>query len=336
MSILGLLIVLAMGAMGMAVGCGGDGDGEPPPETPRTAAATGTITTPSPVSTPEVRTEFKVAFVNLLSPVALDTRNAEASDTFEERLDAVVEELSALEPDLVAFTEVSWTKANGSAAERLAKGLRMEFSYVRANPWYPGQTKEQSDQMARLAGFDEGEMVFSRYPILRTERLPLNPRTSETEARVVLHVVLKMPAPVGELDVYVTHLTGGGDKTRQEQAADLVAQVTKTRGEGAVLIMADLSDRAESPPYEAITGGGFVDMAPTLGGQPATTCCRATVLGQQPPATARHDFIFAADWRATSATIFGSVPGKRADGALLYASDHNGVFAVFPLAAAPP
>ncbi|MBI5949161.1 MAG: hypothetical protein HY875_13555 [Chloroflexi bacterium] len=316
--------------------CGGD-DNDVAPTVSRMQSSTVLVpATPGVATVPEQPTEFKVAFVNVLSPVALDSGDTEAGTTFDERLEILIAELNELQPDLVAFTEVSWTKAHGGAAERLQKGLRMEFTYARANPWYPGQTKEQSDQVAKLAGFDEGELVLSRYPILRSERRAVNPRTSETEGRVVLHVVVKGPAPIGELDVYVTHLTGGSDKTRQAQAADVMAYVWNTRGEGAALVMGDLSDPVESPTYEAIAGRGFPEVVPRLGQQPAMTCCRESVLGQQPPETERHDFIFAAEWQATSATIFGSVPRERADGTLLYASDHNGVFAVFPLTASPP
>ncbi len=335
MSIRGLCLAASLAAALATGACGGD-DRDPEPTSGAIQTSTVLVpTTPGVATIPEQPTEFRVAFVNLLSPVALDAGDTEAGITFEERLDVLIAELNELQPDLVAFTEVSWTKAYGGAAERLQKGLRMEFTYARANPWYPGQSKEQSDQTAKLAGFDEGELVLSRYPILRAERKALNPRTSETEGRVALHVLIKVPAPVGELDVYVTHLTGGVEKTRQAQAADLMSYVWNTRGEGAALVMGDLSDPVDSATYQAIADRGFPEKVPLLGYVPAATCCRESVVGQQPPATARHDFIFAAEWQATSASIFGSVPRKRADGTLLYASDHNGVFAVFPLTAAP-
>lgn len=321
-----------------AAACRGD-DAAPGDEAPTPLPSPTSIpyTQPNPADTSEAPTEFRVAFINLLSPVALDANDPLVGDTYEERLAIVIEEVKALSPDLVAFTEASWTTAHGSARERLITGLKMEYAYARANPWFPGQNQEQSDQTTKLAGFEEGELVLSRYPILRAERQSLNPRTSETEGRVALHVVVKAPAPIGELDVYVTHLTGGADKVRQAQATDLLSYIEKSRGEGAFVIFADISDPPGSATYQAFIDHGLTDITPLLGGsEPAATCCREALLGQQPPPATRTEFVFALGWPATSATIFASTPGKRSDGTLLYASDHNGIEVVFPLLAVSP
>ncbi|MGI8927073.1 MAG: endonuclease/exonuclease/phosphatase family protein [Tepidiformaceae bacterium] len=320
----------------LVAACGGD-DAGPVADAPSpvTTAAASPAATPT-GDPPEPPTEFRVAFINLLSPISLDANDVVAAETFEERLTIVIEELKAFSPDLVAFNEVSFTTRLGSARERLLAGLKMEYAYTRANPWFQGQTQAASDLTAKQVGFDEGELVLSRYPILRAERHGLNPRTSETEGRAALHVVIKAPAPMDELDVYVTHLTGGGEKIRHAQAIDFLSFVANTAGKGPVLLLGDLSEASGSATHKVFIDRGLFEVVPMLGKDAVPTCCRESVVGQQPPPGLRTDFIFASGWEALSATIFASTPAKRADGTLLYASDHNGMLAVFPFPSVQP
>src|SRR5690606_8551255 len=111
--------------------------------------------------------------------------------------------------DIVAVSEATWVEGQGrSAWERLNSGLQMEGHYVRANPWDEGQTPDESDQTVALRGFEEGEYLLSRFPFGTTKGYPLEPRTDFHERRVVLHGVLKVDEPVGEVDVFVTRLDG--------------------------------------------------------------------------------------------------------------------------------
>jgi hypothetical protein len=235
----------------------------------------------------------------------------------------------------VAFNEASVTKAYGSAITRLAKELKMEFQYARANPWYPGQTREQSDELARQIGFEEGELILSRYPIKDgSQRYALNPRTSESgEVRAALHVVIMGPGRVGNIDVYVTHLTGGSDRTRRAQASDFTSFVAKTRGAGPTIVMV-------GDPDFTLTGDiyGLIGLRDVTGDEPALTCCRDSVVGEQPPVTGRADYLMTDRWKPLQWAIFGDQPSTRADGTLLYPSDHNGIWATFPVppAAASP
>lgn len=282
--------------------------------------------------------QIKVAFINLLSPLSLDANNQVAADTFDQRLEIIIEELRVFNPDIVGFSEASWTRATGSAAEKLAKALKMEFQYARANPWFPGQTKEQSDETVKLIGFEEGELILSRYPILRYERRALNPRTSESgEGRAALHVVVRIPGQVAELDVFITHLTGADEKVRAAQGADFVTFISATRGQGPVLVLGDFGETPGGQVAQALVATGLIDAAATFPGiVPATTCCRASIIGEQPPLAGRTDYVFVSGLSVESVGMFGLVPRKRADNTLVYASDHNGIEVVFRLPVPTP
>jgi hypothetical protein len=211
----------------------------------------------------------------------------------------------------------------------------MEPQYTRANPWIPGQTREESDALVRLWGFEEGELFLvrsDRWVVLgaRQKEGGLNPRTSESgERRAALHMIVKGPDTVGEIDVYITHITGGGNRIKAAQAQDFMNWVRDTRGEGPTIVMAGLSDPSGvDEVWSVYEASGFLDVG---GDDEFGTCCRESVIGEQPPLKIRTDFLLYDRWKPEAYRIFGHQPGKRADGTLLYASDHNGLMAVFPL-----
>ena len=179
---------------------------------------------------------------------------------------------------------------------------------------------------------EEGELILSRYPILRYERKALNPRTSENgEGRAALHVIVKGPGALGEIDVYITHLTGGDEKLRTAQTADFIAFIGATRGKGSLIVFGDLNDQPGGAVQKAFLAGGLVDVA-AAAGKPLLTCCREAVTGEQPPLQSRTDYIFATgNWNLQSVDVFATLPRKRADGTLVYASDHDGLEATFSI-----
>ena len=310
------------------VACGGDSDDDGARTPVTTVAATSTALAPSASGTPAPIREFKVAFINLYSPLTVDGSPI-AGQTFEARLEILIEEMRRFNPDLIAFNEASRT-GYGDAIERLVSELKMEFYYVRANPWPAGKSKEQSDEIAKQVGYEEGEIIFSRYPILDSDPpIALNPLSSETgERRVLLHAVIKAPAPLHEVDVYVTHLTGGGERIREAQAADIVEQIKKTQKDRPALLIGDMGDPVGSPTYKVFSDAGFKDPGWE---DDLATCCRATVIGEQKPLTARPDCIMGQGFPSGSVQIFAQHAVTRSDGTKLYASDHNGLFAVFSL-----
>ncbi len=319
-------------ALVLAAACGGDGDDGNDVLYAPSATATPASSGVAWDLTPSAPSELRVGFINLMSPVTVDADNTIAAETYDQRLTLLIEQLKPLKLDIIGFNEATKTTIHGNVRERLAKELKMEFQYVRANPWFPTSTKEQNDELVKQIGFEEGELILSRYPILRYEQKWLNPRTSETEGRAALHIVVSVPGIADDVDVYITHLTGGGDRVRTSQAGALLNFIATTRGQGPTVIMGDLSETPGSPTPKAIVDWGMTDVAAALPEDRALqTCCRESVAGEQPPVASRTDYIFADRWKATSVAAFADAPGKRVDGSPLYSSDHNGLFAVFPI-----
>lgn len=327
---LAVLTAFAAFAVLAASSCGDDA--EPGPRHASGSPDTSPTIEPqaTPTEKPPSPTEFRVAFINLYSPISVDANNPVADETYDDRLQEVIDALRAFNPDLVGFNEATVTAAHGSAIARLAKELKMEYQYVRANPNFPGSTPEQNEALARQIGFEEGELVLSRYPILRWEPRLLNPRTSESgEVRAALHLVIKGPDTVGDVDVFITHLTGGGDAVRARQAADFVNFIAQSRGRGPVIAMVGQSDPSGESTYPQFSAIGLHDVA---GQEPFATCCRESVLGEQPALTVRSDYLLYGSWAPASFQLFADAPKPRpSDGQLLYASDHNGIAAVFPV-----
>ena len=326
----GLAFVGLVGGAFLAGACGEEGE----PPTHYTETPTSPPSTPEVTATPETQwpTEFKVAFINLLSPLTLDVNNTEAGETYEERLDAVIAKLKEFDPDIIGFNEASVTAEHGSAVEKLVQELKMEPYYVRANPQFPNTTQEEEDELVKRAGFEEGELILvkgSRYPVTSGETYVLNPRSSEAgEVRAALHVVVKGPPNVGEIDVYITHFTGGGDAVRRAQGTDFITWIAKTRGEGPTIVMSGQSDPAAASFYDLYEAIGLSEVA---GADPVVTCCRTSVIGAQPSVSARSDYLMSARWDPIGYSIFGEIPVNRIDGSLLYMSDHNGIMATFPV-----
>ncbi len=338
--LIGPVIVALVGiviALALVASCNEDVPGSSPGPTPVASGTAAPTATPVPTQEQPEPTELRVAFINLLSPLTLDTTNQVAGETFDARLDMVIKELKAYDPDIVGFNEASRTKVHGDAIAKLARELKMEFYYARANPWFPGQDQEGSDKITRDLGFEEGELLLvrgERYPVLKAERRALNPRTSEFgEGRAALHLVVKGPKAIGEFDVYITHLTGGGDAVRRGQLIDLSLFISSTRGEGPTITMIGQSDPASTPDvpgyFEFLklvdVGAGHDDLA---------TCCREAVLSAQPlpPLTLRTDYLLAGGWIPQAIRLFGIKPTwSSGPQNYLYASDHNGLLVTFPV-----
>jgi endonuclease/exonuclease/phosphatase family metal-dependent hydrolase len=325
-------VALASAAIVAAIAvsrCGGDGDPVDiitPPQTPTQIAPSTVVAEPTPNPT-----EFRVAYINLMSPQTLDATNTVPSDTFEERMAIIVAELKEFRPDVVAFSEVSDSTLHGKAAEILWKELKMEKLYVRAKPWIAGADKATLATLREGLGFEEGELILyngNRFPNLSGEQKWLNPRTNEIEAPAALWLRFKGLGTLDDIDVFVSHLTGTDSRVRAQQAADFAAYIQAKRGKGPVIVLGDMGDGPDSPTLAALTSIGLED---EFAGIPEFTCCRETVVGEQPVVTVRTDYMLVANWNPSVVDVFADEPAKRADGTLLYASDHNGISAVFPI-----
>lgn len=327
------LILAGGAAAGAAVSCGGNGGGEFPPATPGSPTPATTVT-PSPTEVIPPMTELRVAYINLLSPITVDSNNVVAAETFEQRIEILVEELKEFKPDIVGFSEVFKVKDLQNAQDLLVAGLKMDFAYVRANPWTPNQSREQSDENVKIQGFEEGELLLVRPPlaVAKFERRALNPRNSEQEGRACMHVSIQGPTELGRMDVYVTHLTSDNQRIREQQTSDVLDYIRRTRGIGPTIILGDLNDTPDSEAVTTFINAGFADVATVDEGSPAyPTCCRESVLGEQPELTRRTDYILSARLGPALVSLLGDTPKQRADDQWLYASDHNGLKAVFLL-----
>lgn len=326
-----LAAIVASAALFLAA-CGGDDDltiMQPATSTPSAPAASAT---PDQQAAP---TEFRVAFINLMSPISLDVTNTTAGDTYEARLNLVIEQLKEFKPDLIAFNEATKTNAHGSVEDRLVKELKLESVYITAKPWYIGLSKEANAELAKQVGSQEGELVLvrsDRFPILGYEKTWLNPRTSEAEGPGVLHLKVKGPASIGEIDVFVSHLTGIETKVRAQQAASFAQFIKAQKGSGPTIVLGDFGDPAGTATQQAFVDIGLSDILEQSGLQ---TCCREGVMGEQAPLTSRTDYILTSQWMPSALGVFADQPKKLEDGSLLYASDHNGLTAVFPISGPP-
>lgn len=322
---------LALASLGAAA-CGGGDDVQI--QRPATSTPAPPSQTPTPDSA-ELPTEFRVAFINLMSPISLDSTNTTASDTFEARLNLVIEELREFKPDLVAFSEATKTNAHGSVEDRLVKELKLESVYIAAKPWYVGLSKEQNAEIAKQVGFQEGELVLvrsDRFPILSYEKMWLNPRTSEAEGPGVIHVKVKGPPSLGEIDVFVSHLTGPDSRVRAQQATSFAQLIKSKKGSGPTIVVGDFGDPAGTPTQQAFLDIGLSDILQESGLQ---TCCREGLLGEQAPPAERTDYILSSQWMPSALGLFADQPKKQDNGQLLYASDHNGLTASFPIGVPP-
>lgn len=326
-----VLLVAAFSAV-LAAACGGDDDITIQRPATSTPAPAQTTPTPGPGDVP---TEFRVAFINLMSPISLDATNSTSSDTFEARLTLVIEELREFKPDLVALSEATRTNAHGSVEDRLVKELKLESVYIAAKPWYVGLSKEQNTEIANQVGFQEGELLLvrsDRFPVLGYEKMWLNPRTSEAEGPGALHVKVKGPPSVGEIDVFLSHLTGPDSKIRAQQATSFAQFIKAKKGSGPTIVIGDFGDPAGTPTQQAFLDIGLTDVLQESGLQ---TCCREGLVDEQPGLTTRLDYVLTSQWMPSALGVFAAEPKKLDSGQLLYASDHNGLTAVFPIGAPP-
>lgn len=327
-----IFLLVAIMLLALTVACGsGPSKGSPIPPSPSPSPSP-SITHATPEPTPEP-TEFRVAYINLMSPLTIDETDTVPGDTYEARLQLVIAELKEFNPDVVGFSEATRTSTFGDTIDRLATELKMQPQAVHVNPGFAGQTEEQMRTLAQQIGWQENELILirgDRFPDLGATYKWLVPRTSDTEARRALHVKVKGPAETGDIDLFIAHLTGGGEEVRARQAQAFAAFIEAQRSANPLIVMADLGDGPDSETYQALRDIGLSD---PWEDSDVLTCCRVSVAGEQEPMTERTSFIFAAAWSPIEIDTFGETTTTTPDGTTVYPSDNLGLFAVFPLAA---
>jgi endonuclease/exonuclease/phosphatase family metal-dependent hydrolase len=128
------------------------------------------------------------------------------------RMELCVEQLRALEPDVVALQEVRQSAAVPNQAATLASALGMNHVWARAMTWNKG---------------DEGLAIMSKHPIVGEGHREL-PHASEKERRICLYA--RLDTPQGPLDAYTVHLNyrSTHGQIREDQIAAAEAFMRET------------------------------------------------------------------------------------------------------------
>jgi len=250
-------------------------------------------------------------------------------DTYlEERLEIVIHELKALDPDIVAVQEASDSRKHGNVAERLARALGFHVVFAPA-----------TDRVFRLApldwtivgamGFKEGSAVLSRYPIVASEVTDLPRCRQWIEPRILLRVEISIGR--GPLQIYSTHLARGDD-CQMVRVGEIVRE---RRGAGLSLLMGDFNAPETSPALTTLRReAGFVDAFRDANPDAPGPTVWQRIDVEKATASKRVDFILYLQGLETSATVRSSRlvldhPGRLPDGRVLWPSDHYGVLAEF-------
>jgi endonuclease/exonuclease/phosphatase family metal-dependent hydrolase len=233
-------------------------------------------------------------------------------ELLDERVEHIASELARLNPDVVLLQEVPFRAGVvPQAVVRIADRLGSSLVYQRANGF------------GRLIGFEEGEAVLSRFPVISWEVHCLRPQPSPFERRIVLRVELQTDR--GRLEVYCTHLSDKPRRTRlrRGQAGDLIAFVQESRRyrELPVILGGDFNAGPGSGVYQLLRQSGFQDAGLSAG---VATCCIDDLRDPAEAPEERIDYLFLRGLEVLEARLLFDRPFPVRDGAL-WASDHLGL-----------
>lgn len=250
----------------------------------------------------------------------------EGETHLEERLEMVVRELKALDPDIVGVQEASDSRRHGNVAERLAQALGFHVVFAPA-----------TDHIFRLApldwavvgmmGFKEGSAILSRYPIVASEVTDLPRCRRWIEPRILLRA--EVSTERGLLQVYSTHLARG-DECQMKRVGELVRE---RHGSGLSLLMGDFNAPETSQVLTTLRReAGFVDTFRAANADAPGPTVWQRIDMEPSTASTRVDFILYLPGLESSATVRSSRvildrPGRLPDGRVLWPSDHYGVLA---------
>ncbi|MBI4014005.1 MAG: endonuclease/exonuclease/phosphatase family protein [Candidatus Rokubacteria bacterium] len=258
-------------------------------------------------------------------------------EDLEARFRIAVAGLRALDADLVALQEASWSRGRGNVAERLARELGFHHVYApalfRITPvgWF-------NRSLSWIMNFSEGPAVLSRFPIVAWQAHDLPRCNGFIDPRVLLHVTVR--TPWGDLGVASTHTSRGFC-----EAEPVVALMQAHRGLLPSVLMGDFNSDEESPATRTLTGrAGFVDAFRAANPSAPGLTVWQPVHAPAPTVRRRVDYVFMLPGRAVPGRVRGSrvvldAPGHLGDGKVLWPSDHYGVLAeleVFPSQTATP
>jgi endonuclease/exonuclease/phosphatase family metal-dependent hydrolase len=234
----------------------------------------------------------------------------------------IVDDLRALDADVVALQEVPVTRRHGDVAARLAGALGLYHVHARAT-----ERVLPVRLLGRLAaaalGFVAGPAILSRFPILASEIYDLPRCRRWLDARVVLRADVATPA--GTLAVFSTHTAR--DDCQTQRVAEVVER--HPGGRPAVL-MGDLNTGETAPALGAFRDQGFVDAFRATNPDAVGPTVWQRIDARSPTVTRRVDYVFlrAGDGvavRPVSSRVVLNTPRTDANGGVLWPSDHYGV-----------
>jgi endonuclease/exonuclease/phosphatase family metal-dependent hydrolase len=248
----------------------------------------------------------------------------------ESRLAMTIEELRALQPDLVALQESAVTRRRGDVAARIAGALGLAHVHARATErvFWP---RLLGRLIVGALGFVEGPAILSRFPITSSEIFDLPRCQRRFDPRVALRAEVQTAA--GSLAVFSTHTTRDDCQTRR------VAELALAGDGRATIVMGDLNTGETAPVLAVFRDHGFVDVFrsanPTAPGLTVWQRIDASV----PTVGRRVDYVFLRPGGGLAADVVSSrlvlnSPRPRGGG-VLWPSDHYGVFAEVELVARP-
>ncbi len=251
-------------------------------------------------------------------------------DALERRLPLLIEELRALDADVIGVQEASTGRGRGNTAARIATALGLEHVYAPALFGLTGLGPVDT-AIALLMNFSEGPAILSRLPITASEVLPLPRCSGAFDPRVVLRA--EIATPTGPLAAYSTHLSWGGCQTEA-----LAAIVGAQRRALPSIVMGDFNATEDMPAITRLTGeAGFGDVFRSL--HPDAPGFTVWQRHDVPERTVRRrvDYVFLVPGTEHAGRVLASRvvldrPEREADGRTLWPSDHHGVLAEIDLA----
>jgi endonuclease/exonuclease/phosphatase family metal-dependent hydrolase len=241
----------------------------------------------------------------------------------DRRLAMVIEELRGLDPDVLALQESPITSRHGDVAARIGRALGLYRVHARATERvFP--VRFLGRLLVGALGFVEGPAILSRFPITASAVHDLPRCRRWLDPRVALRADVATPA--GTLAVFSTHTSRDDCQTRR------VAELARGHPGGhPAVVMGDLNTGETAPVLGAFLEHGFVDAFRATNPTAAGPTVWQRIDAPAPTVFRRVDYVFLrAGDGVTVSPVSGRVvlntPRPRAEGGVLWPSDHYGVF----------
>jgi endonuclease/exonuclease/phosphatase family metal-dependent hydrolase len=265
---------------------------------------------------------LKCVTFNLLHGGVFSGLRGDGQD-LDRRLEMVVQELRALEVDVIGLQEASESQGRGNVAARLATHLGFHYVYAPAS-FRLFRSEILNAFVGWLMNLTEGPAIVSRFPIVSWEAHDL-PRCGRwTDPRVLLYAELQ--TPWGRLQAASTHTSG--NLCHNQSVAEFLL---KQHDSLPLIVMGDFNATEHSPAIRVLTeGAGFVDTFRVANPTAPGFTVWQWVYAPRPTVFRRVDYLFllSGRWfpgRVLKSQVVLDAPQPLQDGKVLWPSDHYGV-----------